>query len=57
LGQYFGNTPEFWMNLQQNYDLARARRESLADIKNQVMRRPAVREEPKVGQGKLRSGD
>jgi antitoxin HigA-1 len=59
LGQYFGNTPEFWMNLQQNYDLARARRESLADIQHQITRRPPAREEPlpKAGQGRLRSGD
>ena len=25
LGRFFGNTPEFWMNLQRAYDLARAR--------------------------------
>ena len=26
LGLYFGNTPEFWMNLQTHYDLKMARR-------------------------------
>jgi antitoxin HigA-1 len=26
LSLYFGNSPEFWMNLQSNYDLRRARR-------------------------------
>src|SRR5713226_417308 len=26
LGLYFGNSPEFWMNLQSNYDLKIARR-------------------------------
>jgi len=26
LGLYFGNTPEFWMNLQAHYDLKMARR-------------------------------
>ena len=26
LGLYFGNTPEFWMNLQLHYDLKLARR-------------------------------
>ncbi len=26
LGLYFGNTPEFWMNLQTHYDLKIARR-------------------------------
>jgi addiction module HigA family antidote len=25
LGLYFGNSPEFWMNLQTHYDLKRAR--------------------------------
>ena len=25
LSAFFGNTPEFWMNLQRSYDLARAR--------------------------------
>ncbi len=26
LARFFGNTPEFWMNLQRAYDLARARK-------------------------------
>jgi antitoxin HigA-1 len=26
LGLYFGNNPEFWMNLQTHYDLKMARR-------------------------------
>ncbi len=26
LGLYFGNSPEFWMNLQSHYDLKMARR-------------------------------
>jgi addiction module HigA family antidote len=25
LGLYFGNSPEFWLNLQTHYDLKRAR--------------------------------
>ena len=25
LSAFFGNTPEFWMNLQRSYDIARAR--------------------------------
>jgi len=25
LGRFFGTTPDFWMNLQQSYDLAAAR--------------------------------
>ncbi len=27
LGRYFGNSPEFWMNLQMHYDLAIAQRD------------------------------
>ena len=38
LGLFFGNSPEFWMNLQSNYDLKMARRklkpEALARIKS-----------------------
>ena len=26
LSRFFGNTPEFWLNLQRNHDLARAKR-------------------------------
>lgn len=26
LGLYFGNSPEFWLNLQTHYDLTRARK-------------------------------
>ena len=34
LARFFGNTPEFWMNLQRAYDLARARETvDLTDIK------------------------
>jgi addiction module HigA family antidote len=31
LGLYFGNSPEFWMNLQTHYDLKRARRNLPSD--------------------------
>jgi len=27
LSRYFGNSPEFWLNLQQRYDVQRAERE------------------------------
>lgn len=27
LARFFGNSPEFWLNLQQMYDLSKARRE------------------------------
>ena len=36
LGRFFGNEPEFWMALQTNYDLARARAENGARIKAEV---------------------
>ncbi len=45
LAQYFGNSPEFWMNLQQNYELDLARREKLHDIQVQVLRRPPGHEQ------------
>jgi addiction module HigA family antidote len=36
LARYFGNSPEFWLNLQQLYDLTLARRKSLRDIEREV---------------------
>jgi addiction module HigA family antidote len=36
LGLYFGTTPQFWLNLQNHYDLEKATRESLAKIKARV---------------------
>jgi antitoxin HigA-1 len=55
LAQYFGTTPEFWMNLQATYELDRAKREKLTEIQAQVPRRPASREEGEIR--KRRSGD
>lgn len=40
LAEYFGNTAEFWLNLQQHYELEQARREKLSEIQAQVRRRP-----------------
>jgi addiction module HigA family antidote len=34
LGRYFGTSPEFWMNLQQIYELRRAQQERGDDIKS-----------------------
>lgn len=39
LGQYFGTTPEFWINLQSIYELDKARREKLEQIQAEVPRR------------------
>jgi addiction module HigA family antidote len=36
LGRYFGNSPQFWMNLQTAYDLAMARQEIGATIEREV---------------------
>ena len=33
LGRFFGQTPEFWMNLQRTYDLVVAEREIGTDLK------------------------
>jgi addiction module HigA family antidote len=41
LARHFGNSPEFWLNVQQPYDLSRARQESAREIEEQV--RPLVR--------------
>ena len=41
LARYFGTTPEFWLNLQQAYDLRRTRRESGRVIERQVRPRAA----------------
>jgi addiction module HigA family antidote len=35
LSLYFGNSPEFWLNLQSGYDL-RLQRERLPEIRRQV---------------------
>jgi antitoxin HigA-1 len=39
LGRYFGNNAQFWIDLQGQYDIARAERESGEDIRKHV--RPA----------------
>ena len=36
LGHCFGNSAQFWLNLQANYDLAVARRELAAKIEREV---------------------
>lgn len=38
LARYFGNAPQFWLNLQTRYDLAVAERESGARIAAEVQR-------------------
>jgi addiction module HigA family antidote len=39
LGRYFGNRPQFWLDLESQYDLAVVERERGAEIAQQV--RPA----------------
>lgn len=36
LSRYFGNSAEFWLNLQQAYDLSKARTEAGEKIKHEV---------------------
>ena len=43
LARYFGTTPDFWMKMQMSYDLALARRESIARIELEIF--PAARAE------------
>lgn len=37
LGRYFGNDPKFWLNLQTNFELAIALRDTGAKIEQEVM--------------------
>jgi addiction module HigA family antidote len=39
LGRYFGNSPQFWLDLQSRYDIAVVEREGGAEITRRV--RPA----------------
>ncbi|WP_456391649.1 HigA family addiction module antitoxin [Nitratifractor sp.] len=38
LARFFGNSPEFWMNLQNRYDLEKAKDRSFATIEKEVER-------------------
>jgi addiction module HigA family antidote len=42
LARYFGNRPEFWLNLQSAYDLESARRERAESILREVRPRDAA---------------
>ena len=42
LARYFGNTPQFWMNLQTSFDLKRAERETGPKIMKEVHSRLAA---------------
>lgn len=41
LARYFGNSPQFWLNLEQNYQLALAKRKLEAYINRRVTPRAA----------------
>ena len=43
LAQYFGMSPEFWMNLQARYDLEVAKDKKLAEIQRKVKPRPSTK--------------
>ncbi|MCV0396673.1 MAG: HigA family addiction module antidote protein [Rhizobiaceae bacterium] len=36
LARYFGTTPQFWLNLQANYDLAQVSEEDVTRIKSRA---------------------
>jgi addiction module HigA family antidote len=38
--EYFGNSPEFWMNLQTAHDLSRIRQEMRNDMRGNMRKRP-----------------
>ncbi|ESQ78530.1 hypothetical protein AEYBE204_13350 [Asticcacaulis sp. YBE204] len=35
-GLFFGTSPEFWLNLQKDYDLRKVKRERLEDLTAQI---------------------
>src|SRR5215471_12754313 len=39
LARHFGTTPDFWMNLQKNYELILAQQKSFKTIEKQIRRR------------------
>jgi len=42
LARFFGNSPEFWLNLQQMHDLSKARMELGETIEREVEEHPAA---------------
>ncbi|MGH7923945.1 MAG: helix-turn-helix transcriptional regulator [Candidatus Binatus sp.] len=42
MGLYFGNTPEFWLNLQTHYDLKMARKNLRPEAVKRIKARPAA---------------
>jgi len=40
LSRYFNTTPQFWMNLQQRYDLEKAKDEIWEEIERGILPRP-----------------
>jgi addiction module HigA family antidote len=42
LGLYFGNSPEFWLNLQTHYDLKMARKNLKPNAVARIKARPAA---------------
>lgn len=42
LARFFGNSPEFWLNLQQTHDLSKARIELSEIIEREVEAHPAA---------------
>lgn len=46
LARYFGTTPEFWLSIQQSYELSSAEREFGAEINAQVQPRVSADPQP-----------
>lgn len=42
LGVFFGNSPEFWLNLQMEHDLRKARRDKLPEKIDKEIHRKAA---------------
>jgi antitoxin HigA-1 len=48
LGRYFGNAPQFWLDLQGQYDIVLAENENGAEIKKRVIPEDAALAQPKI---------
>jgi antitoxin HigA-1 len=42
LARYFGFTPEYWLNMQSQYDLEKIRRQSMRQIEKEIKPREAA---------------
>jgi addiction module HigA family antidote len=56
LSRFFNNTPEFWLDLQRDYDLSKAEKELISAINKQVQPYGQIKKRP-LGSGKYSKGN